>query len=112
MVLKQGEKVHVIHRRLYEKDHHRHFIGVVDDYDQGVARVTGHVYTVDTVKFAFMKRPEVRTRLLSIVSGEVLVNIIPAKVNLEKITYKQERKAVRVSDGSDWHLDLSEFTWM
>ena len=112
MILKQGEKVHVIHRRIYEKDHHRHFIGVVDVYHQGVARITGHVYTVDAVKFAFVKRPEVRTRLISVISGDVLVNVIPSKVNLEKITYKQERKAVRVSDGSDWHLDLSEYTWM
>jgi hypothetical protein len=112
MILQKGEKVHVIHRRHYDKDHHRHFIGVVDAYEQGVARITGHVYTVDPVKFTFMKRTEVRTRLVAIVSGDVLVNIIPPKVNLEKITYKQERKAVRVTDGSDWHLDLSEFTWM
>jgi hypothetical protein len=111
MILKRGEKVHVIHRRHYEKDHHRHFIGVVDDYDGGVARVTGHVYTVDPVKFTFVKRQEMRTRLVSIVSGDVLVNVIPASVDLEKITYKQERKAVRVTDGSDWHLDLSEYTW-
>lgn len=112
MILKTGEKVHIIHRRLYEKDNHRHFIGVVDSYEMGVARITGHVYTVDTIKFNFVKRPEVRTRLVSVVSGDVLFNIIPAKVNLEKITYKQERKAVRVTDGSDWHLDLSEYTWL
>jgi hypothetical protein len=112
MILNPGEKVHIIHRRVYEKDHHRHFVGVVDQYEGGVARVTGHVYTVDPVKFTFMRRPEIRTRLVSVVSGDVLVNILPAKVNLEKIYYKQERKAVRVTDGSDWHLDLSEYTWM
>src|ERR1041385_7404624 len=112
MILKQGEKVHIIHRRIYEKDHHRHFIGTVEAYEGGIARVTGHVYTVDPVKFTFMKRPETRTRLVSVVSGDVLVNIIPASVNLEKVTYKQERKAVRVTDGSDWFLDLSEYTWM
>lgn len=112
MSLKPGEKIHVIHRRHYEKDLHRHFIGVVDKYEDGVARVTGHVYTVDPVKFAFTKRIEVRTRLVSIVSGDVLVNIIPPAVDLDKITYKQERKAVRVTDGSNWHLDLSEYGWM
>ena len=111
MILKPGEKVHVIHRRIYEKDHHRHFIGVVEAYDLGVARITGHVYTVDAVKFSFVKRPELRTRLVSVVSGDVLINIIPPAVNLDKITYKQERKAVRVTDGSDWHLDLSEYSW-
>ena len=110
MILEKGEKIHVIHRRQFEKDHHRHFIGVVDAYEHGVARVTGHVYTVDPVKFTYVRRPELRTRFISIVSGDVLVNIIPPKVNLEEVVYKQERKAVRVTDG-DWHLDLSEFTW-
>ena len=111
MILRSGEKIHVIHRRLYEKDPHRHFIGTVESYEQGVARVVGHVYTVDNAKFQYMRRPELRTRLISVVSGDLLVNIIPSSVNLEKIAYKQEKKSVRVSDGSDWFLDLSEFTW-
>ena len=112
MILKKGEKIHVIHRRIYEKDHHRHFLGVVEAYEQGVARVSGHVYTVDPVKFSFIKRPEIRTRLISIISGDLLVNVIPPEVDLSKVVYKQERKAVRVTDGSDWHLDISEYTWM
>jgi hypothetical protein len=111
MILRSGEKIHVIHRRLYDKDPHRHFIGSVEAYEGGVARVVGHVYTVDTVKFQYVKRPELRTRLISIVSGDLLVNVIPPSVDLEKISYRQEKKGVRVSDGSDWHLDLSEFTW-
>jgi hypothetical protein len=112
MILQQGEKVHVIHRRHFEKDHHRHFIGTVESYDCGVARVTGHVYTVDPVKFSYVRRPEMRTRIISIVSGDLLVNVLPPQVALEKITYKQEKSAVRVTDGSEWHLDISEFTWM
>ena len=112
MILKPGEKVHIIHRRIYEKDHHRHFVGIVDFYEAGVARVTGNVFAVDPVKFTFIRRSETRTRLVSVISGDVLVNVLPAKVNLEKFYYKQERKAVRVTDGSDWYLDLSEYTWM
>lgn len=112
MILEKGEKIHVIHRRVFEKDHHRHFVGVVQAYEMGVARVTGHVYTVDPVKFAYVRRPELRTRLISVISGDLLVNIVPPDVNLEKITYKQEKHAVRVTDGSSWYLDISEFTWM
>ncbi|MBI3848847.1 MAG: hypothetical protein HY298_00945 [Verrucomicrobia bacterium] len=111
MILKKGEKIHVIHRRLFEKEPHRHFIGVVDEYENGVARVTGHVYTVDAVRFAFVRRPEKRTRIISVVSGDLLVNVIPESVDLESIVYKQEAKSVRVTDGGDWYLDLSEFTW-
>ena len=112
MILTQGEKVHIIHRRQYEKDHHRHFAGVVEAYEGGVARVTGNVYTVDPVKFTFLRRAETRTRLVAIASGDVLVNVLPASVKIDKITYKQQRNAVRVTDGSDWYLDLSEYTWM
>jgi len=111
MILRSGEKVHVIHRRYYDKDQHRHFIGHVEAYEGGIARVVGHVFTVDTVKFQYVRRPELRTRIISIVGGDLLINVIPDSVDLDKITYKQEKKGVRVTDGSAWHLDLSEFTW-
>ncbi len=112
MILHKHEKVHVIHRRRFEKDPHRHFVGVVDFYEDGLARVTGHVYTVDPVKFSYFRRPDKRTRIISLVSGDILVNVLPADVNLEKVIYKQEAKSVRVTDGSDWHLDISEFAWI
>ena len=112
MILNSGEKIHVVHRRFFEQEARRHFIGVVDHYEQGLARVTGHVYTVDRARFAFIRRPELRTRVISLVSGDLLVNIIPGHVDLEKVVYKQENKAVRVTDGTDWFLDLSEVTWL
>ncbi|HYV26022.1 MAG TPA: hypothetical protein VFA77_00680 [Candidatus Eisenbacteria bacterium] len=112
MILQPGEKLHVIHRRYFEKESRRHFVGIVEAYEGGVARVTGNVFTVDRTKFAFVRRPEMRTRIISLVSGDVLVNVIPPSVDLDKVVYKQEKKSVRVTDGSDWHLDLSEFTWI
>jgi hypothetical protein len=111
-ILSIGEKIHVIHRRLLDKEPHRHFVGTVSACEHGVARVTGYVFTVDHVKFQFIRRPQLRTRLVPIASGDVLVNVLPPTVDLEKVTYLQEAKAVRVTDGSDWHLDLSEFAWM
>lgn len=111
MILHPGEKIHVIHRRFIEQESRRHFVGVVEAYEGGLARVTGFVWTVDPTKFAFMRRPDQRTRIISLVSGDVLVNVLPSSVDLEKIVYKQDKKGVRVTDGSDWHLDLSEFAW-
>ena len=37
---------------------------------------------------------------ISIIAGDALVNIIPPNVQLDKIVYKQEIKAVRVTDGA------------
>jgi hypothetical protein len=110
-ILKTGEKVHIIHRRHFEKEPHRHFVGVVDAYEHGVARVTGYVFAVDPGKAKFLRRPEVRTRLVSVVSGEILLNVLPPSVDIEKIQYHQEPKALRVTDGSAWHLDISELAW-
>ena len=101
----------MIHRRQMEREPHRHFVGVVEAYENGVARVTGYVYTVDTIKSAFFRRPDKRTRILAISSGDLLVNILPPEVNLDKIVYKLEKKAVRVTDGSEWYLDISELAW-
>jgi hypothetical protein len=111
MILQKGEKIHVIHRRILEQEPHRHFLGVVDDYEDGIARVTGHVFAVDSVKAVFFRRPELRTRIISLITGDVLVNILPPSVDLEKVVYKQENKSLRVTDGGDWHMDISDLAW-
>ena len=111
MILKTGEKIHVIHRRFFEKEARRHFIGTVEFYESGVARASGYVFGIDRVKFTFERHAELRTRLISIVAGNVLVNVIPDFVNIEAVTYKMVKKNLRVTDGSDWYLDLSEVTW-
>lgn len=111
MILQKGEKIHVIHRRILEKEPQRHFVGVVDEYENGLARVTGHVYAVDTIKAVFFRRPELRTRIISLSTGDTLVNILPPSVDLEKIVYKQEKETVRVTDNDQWHMDISDLAW-
>jgi hypothetical protein len=64
--------------------------------------VTGYIFTVDPVRFEFIRRPDPRTRIVSLLSGDILVNIIPLAVDLDKVIYQQEAKAVRVTDGSNW----------
>ena len=41
MFLGKGEKLHVIHRPLFQGDVRRHFIGTVDSYDGQLVRATG-----------------------------------------------------------------------
>jgi hypothetical protein len=110
-ILSPGEKVHMIHRRHTDNEPHRHFVGVVNSYADGMVRVTGHVYTVDAMTLLFFRRPEIRTRIVAAVSGEVLINVLPASVQLDKVVYKIESNGMRVTDGSDWHLDISDVSW-
>ena len=47
MILAQGDKVMIVHRRLYQGDNSRYFVGVVDGYSDGIAKVSGHSWLRD-----------------------------------------------------------------
>lgn len=110
MILTKGEKVYVIHRRLFEKDISRHFAGIVESYEGGVARISGHVFVVDHTTHKFIRREGQRTRIVPLQSGELLVNVLPFHVDLSKLRHEMGRGFLRVTDGSSWRLDISEFT--
>jgi hypothetical protein len=111
-ILGPGEKIHVMHRRRFEKDVRRHFVGEVESYEQGVARASGYVFVIDDLsKHLFVKRPDRRTKLISIMSGDVIVNIIPETVDLQQVAYELKDRSLVVTDGSAWSMDVKEFGW-
>jgi hypothetical protein len=112
MIIEPGEKIHVIFRHIFEGDLERHFIGNVEKCEINLVRATGFMYSEET-KIGhvgdFVKRLDVRVRIIPLDCESVIVHILPKSVNVEKISYKYNVAdgAVRVTDGSDWHLDLS-----
>ena len=111
-ILNPGEKIHVIHRRHFEKDARRHFVGEVESYEHGIARASGYVFVVDDLnKHMFVKRPDRRTKLIPISSGEVIVNVIPESVDVERVHYELQDRALHVTDGKSWRIDVKEFGW-
>jgi hypothetical protein len=111
-ILSPGEKLHVMHRRHFEKDARRHFVGEVESYEHGIARAAGYVFVVDDLdKHRFVKRPDSRTKLIPISSGEVIVNVIPASVDLAQVHYELRDRALYVTDGKAWRIDVKEFGW-
>jgi hypothetical protein len=108
MIINSGEKVHIIHRQLFEGDARRHFVGVVETCEFTLARVTGYLFAVDTKTNQFVRRDSLRTRVVPLDSSGVIVNILPEHVKIEKITYKYRPAGdILVTDGGDWHLDLT-----
>jgi len=111
-LLSPGEKIHVMHRRRFEKDVRRHFVGLVEAYEQGIARTCGYVFVIDDLsKHLFVKRPDRRTKLVPVASGDVVVNVIPETVDLERVDYQIKDRTLWVTDDSGWCMDLKEFGW-
>jgi len=59
----------------------------------------------------FRKKAEQRTRIISLHAGNVFVNVLPSTVDLDQVRYESKGRNLRVTDGSDWHLDMKEFGW-
>jgi len=110
-ILSPGEKIHVITRRRFDKDVRRHFAGEVEACELGLARVRGNVFVVDDLnKHSFVKRPDLRTRIIPLTDGELIINVLPPSVQINKIHYLLQDGSLTVTDG-DWRMDIKEFGW-
>lgn len=110
-ILSPGEKIHMVMRRRFEKDIRRHFAGEIEAYEHGLARARGHVFVLDDLnKLSFVKRPDKRTRLISLMDAELIINVLPRSVNLDAIHYLLKDGSLTVTDG-DWRMDIKEFGW-
>lgn len=109
MILSAGDKVHIIHRQLFDGDARRHFVGTVESCDGILATVKGYLFAMDAKSNQFVKHdPNLRTRIIALTSGLLYINILPPHVDIEKITYKHKSaQHVVVTDDSDWYLDLA-----
>jgi hypothetical protein len=107
MILNTGEYIHVIHRQLFPEDVQRHFVGTVESHEGTLVRVKGYLFAMDSKRNEFVRRPQQRTRIVSI-NDAVIVNILPASVQIERITYKHLPAGdIVVTDGTEWHLDIT-----
>jgi hypothetical protein len=114
MIIETGEKIHVIFSKLFEADFRRHFVGIVEKCEGNLVRAVGCLYSEETKMGhigTIVKGADMRVRIIPLDCESVIVNILPKRVNIEKIAYKYDiaNSTVRVADGSDWHLDLARF---
>ncbi|MCA9403422.1 MAG: hypothetical protein KC897_06550 [Candidatus Omnitrophica bacterium] len=110
MILEKGEKIHVITRRLFDGDLRRHFIGEVKAASDWAARVEGYVFVYDSGISQFARREELRTRIISISDFGQIINVIPSRVELQRLEYKfNAQQRLVLTDGADFHLDINEF---
>lgn len=110
MILKPGEKIHIVTRRLFEGDVRRHFAGEVKDANERTARLEGYVFVFDSGRNEFVRKNEKRIKLVTIGDSGYVMNVIPENVLIEDLDYvtTADNKLI-VSDGKDFSLDVNEF---
>ena len=108
MLLNSGEKIFVAHRRLFEKDGVRFFIGSVDGYETGIVRATGHSYVRDNISGAMLEKAEERTKLFSVSSGTLLFYVLPGNVELNDLKFVDNDGRISLHDGKGFSMNLSD----
>lgn len=110
MLLNVGEKVHVISRRLFEGDLRRHFAGLVESATESAVRLRGHVFVFEPRVTQFQKRPESRIRIISLIDANLIINVLPADVDIERLEYRlvPPENHLVLTDGR-FSLDINEF---
>ncbi len=109
MILEQGEKVLIVHRRLFEEDHPRFFTGIIDAFEQGLAKVTGYSWIRNQFDVPTYQKGEKRTKICALSSGTLMVYELPSTVVMESMNIETENDGrVMLCDGNHFKLDISE----
>ena len=111
MLLQPGEKIHVITRRCFEGDLRRHFVGQVVFATECAARVQGYAYVFYPGSNEYVRRPDLRERIIALSDAGNIINVIPQNVDLEELVYRpSEQNRLVVTDRKSFSLDINEFS--
>lgn len=107
-ILHEGDKVLVCHRRLFERDEERYFVGRLTAYDAGVLKVSGWTYLREFASGKVVRKDDLRTKLYSLASGTILVYQLPDATELDALEFTGNDGHVLLTDGSSLRMNLSE----
>lgn len=109
MVIPSGSKLLIVHRRLFEADESRFFIGIVERTEDGIAKVSGYTWTRDIFTGMFRRKEDRRTKLIALSSGALIIYEIESTADLEAIRFELTPEGrFMVGDGKRFRMDLTE----
>ncbi len=108
-MLEQGEKLLIVHRRLFETDTPRFFVGEVQVYEAGIAKVKGYTFVRDLFSGNMKKKSDARTKIMSIVSGTFIVYQLPVTVLMDSVRFDLDQDGdLILRDDGGFSMDVAE----
>ena len=109
MILEAGNNLLIVHRRLFEKDHPRFFVGKVVCYDAGVARVSGYTFGRDNISQNIVRKSDQRTKLVGVSTGALIIYCLPDEISIESVAFNTGEAGLELNAAPDYSLNLSEW---
>ena len=108
MILNSDDKVLVTHRKMFENDISRFFTGSVDEYQDGLVKVSGYSWQHDLIHGCMVKNTDRRTKIISLSSGMFIFYQLPDYVDVESLQLNFEKHGYMLKGNNDFVMDLSE----
>ncbi|MHC4878440.1 MAG: hypothetical protein ACYTGL_18490 [Planctomycetota bacterium] len=108
-LLEPGDRLLVVHRRLFERDEARFFLGEVEAFESGVIRINGYSFVRDSFLATVRRKAEPRTKLLSLTSGTLLVYVLPRSIDIGQTELRCDDAEMLLTDGDNFSMNLSEW---
>jgi hypothetical protein len=108
MLLKSGEKILVVHRRLFQHDRDRYFLGTIEEYEHGIAIVTGYTFVRDTTNGGVLRKDDLRTKIVPITSGSLIVYRLSPEFVVDDANVEPTENRLVLSDGHGFKMNISE----
>lgn len=111
MIIDTGTKLFIVHRRLFERDQSRFFVGQVEAYQDGLARVRGYSFARTLGDGNICRKNEVHTKLIPLASGTLIMYVLPNEVAVDQIRVEGSRGLLTLTDGQAFSMNMSEWVY-
>lgn len=105
----EGAILLIVHRRLFESDEPRFFIGEVETLQGTLAQLTGYTWYYPTFSDLPIKKEEKRTKIVSLSTGAILAYKLPDRIDLSTARFELiEDGRLWLKADPDFQMDMTE----
>ena len=104
MILKPGDPVLVVHRRLFDNDKQRFFVGTVEACEEGLASVNGYSFARENVEGSYARKSDAHAKIVSLSSGSLITYRLPRQCDVDAARIVAHDGRLVLSDGRDWEM--------
>ena len=107
-MLENGNKLLVAHRRLFQSEQPRYFLGEVIAYEAGLAKVRGFTFVRDVMESFFIRKDDLRTKFISLTSAATIVYQLPDDTDVAAARFQFEDSELTLNDGKNLKMNMTE----
>lgn len=108
MIVELGDTVLVSHRRMFQHDEARFFVGKTIACDRELLKLEGFSFVRDLSSGHVIRKDEQRTKLLSLASPGYIFYQLSGDIDVSRVTVKNESGDLFLVDGKRVLMNLSE----